>query len=40
MNRWCSAAIEMSVITMVIKIKSLMANDLTKGGYVDGEEEL
>lgn len=39
MSRWCSAEIELRVITLSMKIESMMANDLTKGEHVDGEEE-
>ena len=36
---WCGADIELSVIGVAMEIESMMANDLTKGEHVDGEED-
>ena len=37
--RWCGTEIELSVVSVAVEMKSMMANDLTKGEHVDGEED-
>lgn len=39
LSGWCSAEIEPSTVSIAVEIKSMMANDLTEGGHVDGEGE-